>query len=176
MLVGCSEHAESPPQKPWPLETAIARDLTGRFASPATARCDVFGIVPACSAEVLGTQLPIRVASDGRAWTWEIDGHFIDTRAIAPYIDAMLGDLHVKQTAQCGPALQKLARGERLACALSGGGSAFVDIDDAGAIHVELALDRETAKLRAEGVTPERAKELEQKSRALEHTSDDDEP
>jgi hypothetical protein len=176
MLAACSEHAVDTPQKPWPLETAIARELTGRFASPATARCEVFGIVPACSAEVLGTRLPIRVASDGRVWTWDIDGHFIDTRAIAPYVDSMLGDLHVKQSAQCGPALQKLGPGERLACALSGGGSAFVDVDDTGAVRVELAIDRETAKLRAEGMTPERAKELEQKSRALEHTSDDDEP
>jgi len=175
-LVACGGQPVDLPQKPWPLETAIARELTGRFASPATARCDFFAIVPACSAQVLDTQLAIRVASDGHAWTWEVDGHFVDTRAIAPYVDSLLGDLHIKQTAQCGPPLQKLARGERLACTLSGGGSAFVEIDDAGALRVELAVDHETAKVRAEPMTEERAKELEQKSRALEHTSDDDEP
>lgn len=175
-LVACGAQPVDPPQKPWPLETAIARELTGRFASPATARCDFFGIVPACSARVLDTQLPIRVSSDGHAWTWEVDRHFIDTRAIAPYVDSLLGDLHVKQTARCGPALQELAPGERLACTLSGGGSAFVEIDGAGALHVELALDHESASVRAEPMTEERAQELEQKSRALEHTSDADEP
>src|SRR6266404_5377726 len=71
-VFACSDHAIDVPQRPWPLETAIARELTGRFASPATARCDFFGIVPACSAAVLDIQLPIRVSSDGIAWTWRV--------------------------------------------------------------------------------------------------------
>lgn len=175
VFFGCGDHHDAPSHG-WPLETAIARDLTGRFASPATARCDFFGIVPACSAEVLGVQLPIRVTSDGQAWTWKLDAGYVDTRPIAAYVDAMLGELHVKQTSSCGAVLVHVAPGERLACALSGGGSAFVEIGEGGAIRVELELDRAAAAVRAETVTPERAHELEQKSRALEHTSADEEP
>ncbi len=175
VFFGCGEHHETALREP-PLETAIARELTGRFASPATASCDVFARTPTCSAEVLGVELPIRITSDGKAWVWTLDGHFIDTRPIAPYIDAMLRDLHVAQTASCGAPIRRLAPGERLTCMLSGGGRAFVELAADGTPRVELALDRDSAATRDEPMTPERARELDQKSRALEQQLDVEDP
>jgi len=129
-------------------------------------------VVPACSAEVLGTKLPIRVSSDGHAWTWRVDGRFVDTRPIAAYVDSELAEIHVKQTASCGQAIQDI--GSRLVCELSGGGRAFVDVKADGTLALELEVEREGAAARGEAVTPERAKELDQKSRALEKDSDDE--
>jgi hypothetical protein len=175
VICGCGQHRNDAAAGPQPLETAIARELTGRFASPATASCDFFGATPTCDAEVLGVTLPIRVTGDGKAWNWALDGHFIAARPIAAYIDQELVDLHVKQTASCGAPVQKLPADGRIACALSGGGTAFVEIDAQGAIRIELELEREGAAIRAEPVTEQRTKELEQKSHALEQQLDVDE-
>jgi hypothetical protein len=169
-IFGCRDHRRDAVAPAQPLETAIARDLTGRFASPATASCDFFRAVPTCDAEVLGTELPIRVTSDGKSWVWSIDGHFIDARPIAAYIDQELVELHVKQTASCGPAIQKVT--DRMTCALSGGGTAFVEIDAQGTPRVELELERDGAAVRGEPMTEQRARELDQKSRALEKQLD----
>ena len=175
VIFGCQSHRGDGGSPAQPLETSIARELTGRFASPATASCDFFRTVPTCDAEVLGVELPVRVTSDGKAWKWEVDGHFIDARPIAAYVDQELGELHVKQTASCGAPIQKLPRDGRLLCALSGGGTAFVEIDAQGAVHVEVELERQGAAIRAEPMTEERTRELDQKSRALEQQLDVDE-
>jgi hypothetical protein len=117
--------------------------------------------------------LPIRVAADGSGWSWQIDGLVVDTAPIAAYIDTMLADLHVHKTASCGGKLRLVAPGERLACALSGGGTAFVDVAQGGAIQVELALGSAAAAART-AVTP--AEELDKMSRALAGSSTTDEP
>jgi hypothetical protein len=121
---------------------------------------------------VLGTSLPIEVTSDGRAWTWRVAGRFVDTRPIAAYVDSELAEIHVKQTANCGAVLQRIDT--RMACELSGGGRAFVDVRADGTLALELEIERDAAAARGEAVTPERAKELDQKSRALENASDDE--
>jgi len=172
VICGCQNHRGDTVAPAQPLETSIARDLTGRFASPATVSCDFFRAVPTCEAEVLGTELPIRVTSDGKAWVWSIDGHFIDARPIAAYIDQELVDLHVKQSARCGAPIQKLAADGRLACALSGGGTAFVEVGSGGTMRFELELEREGAAARGEPMTEERTRELDQKSHALEQQLD----
>lgn len=172
VIFGCGQHREDAATRSQPLETAIARELTGRFASAATASCDFFRVVPTCDADVLGVELPIRVTADGKGWSWTIDGHFIDARPIATYIDQELVDLHVKQTATCGAPIQRLPADGRLTCALSGGGIAFVQIDAQGKIGVELEVEHDAAAARGEPMTEERARELDQKSHALEQQLD----
>src|SRR5439155_25911510 len=139
--------------------------------APVTVSC----AIATCRAELAGLALPIRVAADGSAWAWNVDGRVVDTAPIAAYVDGMLADLHVKQTASCGAKVVYLPRGERLACALSGGGRAFVDVAPGGALAVELALDRAAAAARGEPSTPERDRELDKMSRALEGGGSGDE-
>jgi hypothetical protein len=158
---------------PSPLETEIARELTARAGGPVTVTC----APRACRAELPDrTVLPIRVAEAGSAWTWQVEGLVVDTPPIAAYVDGVLADLHVAKTASCGAKLQLVPRGERLACTLSGGGTAFVEIASNGAISVELALDSGAAAARGEPSTPERDRELDKMSRALVPSAETDEP
>lgn len=171
--IGCrgDSHTRAPER---PVETAIARDLTARFGMPVEAHCEL--PIPACHATLAdGSVIPVRLTSDGSGFDWHLDG-VIDTQPIARYVDAMLAENHVAKTADCGARVRRIDAGQRLTCELSGGGRAFVDIGAGGALSVELELDPAAAAARGEAVSPAREHELEQKSRALDHGSDTDEP
>ena len=147
------------------IDASIARALTARFGLPVTVTCDV-----ACRAVFVdGTTLPIELHRDG---SWRVPGKVIDGSAIAAYVDATLADLGVAQTARCGPRIQRVAVGDRIACKLSAGGMAFAQIGEHTA-SLELALDAAAATARGEVVTPARAEELAKISRALEKLEGD---
>jgi hypothetical protein len=55
-----------------------------------------------------------------------------------------------------------------VACTLSGGGAAFVQVAADGSTTLELALDKASAAARTELVTPERDRELTLQSKRLE--------
>jgi hypothetical protein len=168
-FAGCADSRSN--DAPPPLETAIARALTARFGVPVTTRCAIIGGTPiACHASLAdGTQLPIAIAGK----TWHLAGRVVETAPIAAYVQGVLADLGRSERATCGPAVQRVAPGQRIACALSGGGAAFVEIASNGALAVELALDRAAAAARTSG-EPER--ELLRRSRALDRGDAAEEP
>lgn len=153
-----------------PLETAIARDLTAKLATSVTATCTVIAVVAKCEAVLAdGTKLPIEVRSEGTEWAWRVAGLVIETAPIVAHINAVLADMKLAQTANCGPRLAYVATGERLGCKLSGGGIAFVELAKDGTASLELDIDVASGSARGELVTPERDRELTAISKALEH-------
>lgn len=170
-LVSCRDrHAEEALRKS-PLETAIARDLTARFATPVTASCVLIAgaIAAKCDAALGdGTKIPIEVGTDHRDWTWRIAGIVVEQRAITDYVSEELGGVHVDQKVDCSPAVHVVQPGDRIACKLSGGGLAFVRVAADGTATLELALDPQAAAARGEIVTPQRDHELVKISKGLE--------
>jgi hypothetical protein len=168
MLVACRDRQPSEARRS-PLETAIARDLTARFAAPVTATCVTVASVAKCEATLVdGTKLPIEVTSVGKEWAWRVAGIVTETAPIVAHINATLGDLKVAQQASCGPRVVFVAPGDRLACTLSGGGIAFVRFEKDGTTSLELDIDPASGSARGELVTPERDRELTGISQALE--------
>lgn len=163
---GDSGNALAPP--PLPLETTIARALTARVHTPVIARCaQVAGVPVMCEAVLAdGFAVPIALERDGTHTRWRIPRPFIDTTAIAAYVDSALAELGVAQRATCGRAIDRVPPGERLACHLSGGGVAFVDLGDR--VKLELALDPETAAIRTIAAPDD---DLLRRSRALDRPS-----
>ncbi len=169
-LVACGDRERSTGARKSPLETAIARDLTAKLAQPVSATCVMAASLPAkCEAALTdGTKLPIEIASEGNEWAWHVSGLVVETAPIAAHVDAALRDLKLVQHASCGASFAFVAAGERLACKLSGGGTAFVRIAKDGTTSLELDLDAASAAARGELVTPERDRELTEISKALE--------
>src|SRR5262249_24967675 len=130
----------------------------------------IVGIPIACHAKLPdGSDVRIRVTSAAGAWEWQLEDR-IDTAAVQAYVDGVLGDLGLAQTARCPP----LSRERRIACALSGGGVAFVDVAASGQLSLELALDAAAATARS---VPTPQRDLVRMSRALQRLDDeDDEP
>jgi hypothetical protein len=149
-----------------PLEREIARDLTARLGIPATTRCLIVAGVAMCRASVDGVALPVVVENHHKEWVWWIEGGVVATAPIAARVRDELADLGVAQTVDCGKAV---ARGQRVTCALSGGGAAFAMIDAHGDVTLELALDPAAA-----GARKEEPHDLTRLSRALEHGSGDE--
>jgi len=150
-----------------PIETAIARELTARFALPVSVTCDM--AVPHCEAKIIdGTKLPIELHTEGKEFVWRVAGMAIDTARIVTYVNASLADLRVEKRASCGTRIQIVKPGDRIGCQLSGGGMAFVRIAGDGATSLELALDASSAAARGEAVTPAREQQLLKISRGLE--------
>ncbi|MGE5186226.1 MAG: hypothetical protein ACM31C_29430, partial [Acidobacteriota bacterium] len=97
-----------------PIDTAIARELTARWGVPLAVHCEL--PMPACHVELPdGSVLPVRLTPDASGWTWQLVDHVVDTQPIARYVEAMLADLHVAQTANCGARVRRIDAGERLA-------------------------------------------------------------
>lgn len=169
-LLGCSDSQVHGPTRPSPLETGIARDLTARFGTPATVSCVVVGAIPiTCNAALGdGTALPIVIENAGKdAWGWRIDGVVIESKTIVAHVEGELAALGVAQGVTCGPAIQLIRPGGRVACTLAGGGAAFVQVAADGSTMLELALDAVSAAARAEPVTPAKEDDLLQRSREL---------
>lgn len=139
---------------------------------PVTVTCFVTLAVPTgCSAKLAdGTALPIVVDGDGDAdgWTWRVDGVVVESAPVVTYVQDALARLGVAQGVSCGPPLQVVPAGDRIACSLSGGGAAFVQVAADGSTSLELALDPGGAAARSEAVTPDREAALLDLSRALE--------
>ena len=170
-LVACGDRRSSEGARKSPLETAIARELTAKIAEPVSATCGMILGAPAkCEATLAdGTKLPIEIANEGKEWAWRVKGLVIETRPIATHIEATLGDLKLAQRAACGARIAFIEPGGRLACKLSGGGTAFVQFAADGTTSLELDLDPASAAARGELVTPERDRELTAISKALEN-------
>jgi hypothetical protein len=152
-----------------PLETEIARDLTGRLAVPVSVQCHVRPPEMQCEAQLFdGTKLPLEITPKGNGWDWRVAGLVVDTAPIASYIDRELADLRVAQHASCGTRIQIVQAGDRIGCRLTGGGMAFVRIAKDGKTSLEIALDAGAAAARGEPVTPAREAELAKISRSLE--------
>jgi hypothetical protein len=169
-LVACRDRDSAEVVRKSPLETAIARDLTARLAVPVSASCVVVAKIPLrCEATLVdGTRLPIEIASEGKEWSWRVAGLVVETAPVAAYVDATLADLHIAQHASCGPRIVVVQPGDRLGCALTAGGMAFVRFARDGTASLELELDPASAKARGEPVTAQRDRELTSISRALE--------
>ena len=174
-FAACGDREAREQTSPPALETAIARELTARFRMPVTTRCAIVAGVPVACHAVLadGTSLPIAVERAGAAYRWHIAGRVVETARVTEYVQGMLDELGIAQRATCGPAVQRLVPGQRLACSLSGGGAAFVEIARDGALAVELAIDRAAAVARTTGETEV---ELVRRSRALDRGDEADEP
>jgi hypothetical protein len=69
--------------------------------------------------------------------------------------------------------VQRLVPGQRLACTLSGGGAACVQVAADGALSLELALDPATAAARGSAATEA---DLLHRSRALDKADEAGEP
>lgn len=140
---------------------AIRRDLARELGEPIrTVRCQA----TACEA-VTAAGLRIAIARTGRApvtWT-TVD--LLDPRPIAAEVHAALASVGSDQAVDCGPLRLASADGDHLACALGGGGAAFVDVAADGAVAVELAMTAAIAEARRAAVDPA---ELERQSRALD--------
>jgi hypothetical protein len=147
-VLGCRDRQVSEQARPSPIETGIARDLTARFGTPATVKCQVAGGIPvACTAKLAdGTALPIALEAAGKdEWGWRVDGLVIESKTIVAYVQEQLAALNIQQTATCGPPIQALRPGERVSCTLSGGGGAFVQVAADGSTSLELLLDGSSA-------------------------------
>jgi hypothetical protein len=170
--VGCRDRHAREQAKPSPLETAIARDLTARFGTSVTVACTIAsaGAPMTCTASLADkTTMPIVLESASASeWAWRIDGRVIDGRAIAAHVEGELAALKISETVTCGPPVQVVRPGDRVACTLSGGGAAFVQVAADGSTTLELALDKASAAARTELVTPERDRELTLQSKRLE--------
>ncbi|MDB4958457.1 MAG: hypothetical protein JWO36_6026 [Myxococcales bacterium] len=159
------------------VEIEASRALTERFAIAMTVRCGFIAGMPFdCAATGGGARLPISVKRARPGWDFWIEGRVVDTRPVVAHIDGLLADLGVSQIVTCGPALLRARADERIACKLSGGGAAFVDLTADGTTSYELALDAATAAVRGEPITPDREHELSRTSGALEQLAGDDEP
>jgi hypothetical protein len=167
-LIACS-HDEVAPPVASPLEATIGKALGARFGVAVIATCTTWQGTPLACGAVLadGPALVIRVRDVGPEWEWWIEGDVVATAPIAAYIRDELADLGAAQEVRCGPSARLVGPGERIDCALGGGGKAFATLAHDGTVTVELALDPAAAAARSEP-----AQGLEQRSRAL-NTSDD---
>jgi hypothetical protein len=165
-VLGCRDRVTDVPVQRWPVETAIARELTARFGVPAQVRCIVIAGVAGCRASVDGVRVPIVVENHRGEWQWRVDGVAIATAPIAARVRDELGDLGVAQAVDCGRAV---VVGTRVTCALGGGGAAFASVARDGTVSLELAIDPAAA-----GVRREVARDLTRTSQALEHGSGDE--
>jgi hypothetical protein len=169
-LVACNRRDPHRVPQPPKIEIDIARDLTARFAAAVTVHCSfVAGMPFDCQATVADSTLPISIKRARPGWDWRIEGQVVETRPLAAHVQGMLSDLGVTQSVTCGRAIIRVRPGERIACKLSGGGAAFVDLAPDGATSYEIALDAVTAAVRGEPLTPDHEHELSRTSGALEH-------
>lgn len=150
------------------LDQAIAHDLSARVGQPVTAHCATFAGIPlACRAHLPdGSELKIRISPGRDGWRWRVEDR-IETAPIQAYVQGVLGDLGIAQTAHC-PALP---RERRIACSLSGGGIAFVEIAATGQLSLELELDPAAAVARS---VPPADRELARMSLALHRLGDEE--
>ena len=155
------------------LAGAIEVTLADRFGQRVRARC--LGLIDVCVAELAdGPTLPIATARDpAGAWVWAVDGLVIDTAPLTAYLTAEVGALGAPQAVACGPRIRRAIAGDRLACALGGGGVAFATVLADGRTSIEIELEPAVARLRAAGdgaTAEERAAdaELAAASRALD--------
>ena len=168
LVLACGTSARDPTR----LEAAIAADLRARLGVVVVTRCGYE--IPMCRAQLAdGTQLPIEVTLVDGSYEWRVRGLLVTTGAIERYLAEELGDLGAPQGARCLPQVRAIAPGERLACALDRGGTAFVAVRADGTTTVEVALDPAAAAARAEVLTPERERDLESASRALADRGDE---
>jgi len=170
-LLGCRDGQVGEGTRRSPLETGIARDLTARFGTPVTVTCKMATGVPvACDGTLAdGTQIPIAIDSASKnEWGWHVDGLVVEARDIVTYVEDELAALRLSHTVTCGPPVHVVQAGDRIACTLSNGGAAFVEIAADGATTLELALDKQSAAARSELVTPDRDRALIEQSKALE--------
>lgn len=169
-LISCGDQKASEKRRHSPLETGIARDLTDRLKVPVSATCALIaGMVSKCEAALSdGTKIPIEVKSDKKDWAWRVDGIVVEEADLANHVRSALTDLHIDQRVDCSPAVHVVVAGDRVACKLSGGGLAFLQIAADGSASLELALDPAAATARGELVTPEKDRQLFEVSKSLE--------
>ncbi len=147
------------------LAAAIEVTLADRFGQRVRARC--LGLVDVCVADLAdGPTLPIVTARDPQgAWVWAVDGLVIDTAPLTAYLTAEVGALGAPQPVACGPRIRRAIAGDRLACALGGGGVAFATVRADGQTSIEIEFEPAVAHLRAAGdgasTDEERAAEAE---------------
>ncbi len=169
-LAACGDRQARENPAPTPLERAISSDLGTRFHTSATTRCAIVAGNPVkCEATLADrTTLPIEIKSERAEWVWRVAGTVVETTPVATWVNGELSALNIAQTADCGPKVVVLQKGERVACKLTGGGIAFVAIDKDGDASLELELDAAAAAARAETITPERDREIMSISKALD--------
>jgi hypothetical protein len=175
-LIACSDHAASEAALPdqSPLERAIAHDVDARLGAASYVHCvEILGVPLSCSALLPDrSELPIALHDAGSAWEWSIDGRLVAAAPIEAYVRDVVRDLGAAQSVTCGAALRRLPAGERVACHLERGGTAFVSVAADGTLGVEVQLDPAAAAARGEPVTHAKDAELDGLSRALAQGSD----
>jgi hypothetical protein len=167
-VLACSAREEQAPLRKSPLESGIARALTEKLGVPVTTRCVIVAGVAGCRAWAGTVQLPLVVENHRGEWTWEVKGRFVSTAPIVTQITGELADLGVAQTVDCGAPVAQID--DRLACKLSGGGSAFVTVASDGRVSLEIAIDPAAA-----GVRSEQPRDLTKTSRALDRAGKEEE-
>ena len=170
MLGACAaDRAPTAPAGPTKLEASIATALGARLGAPIVAHC--LWPLPICVAHLPdGNTLALRVTDAGSAWTWRVDGLLVSAAPLEAYVHDELDALGVDTTASCGPRLRRVAPGERVECRLGNGGAAWLSVHADGTTALE-ARDRRRhggRRAAAEVVTPDRERDLQRQSRALE--------
>ena len=163
MVLACGEHDRTHLPA---IEPAIARSLGDHFGAPVTATCAWIGAIAVGCRATFRDGAALEIAVDGRQW--RVVGRVFATAPLVAYVRAELAELGRTDTIACGPIVHA---GERLACALSAGGTAFLDVGADGEAAIELALDPAVAAVRAE--VP-RDRELVRMSRALDIAGQDE--
>jgi hypothetical protein len=151
------------------LERTIASDLEVKLGRDVKVRCTP----PArCTADLGDATLPITLALSRDGWTWHIDGMLVRTGPIETYLRETVHDLGADQRISCGAPIRSIVVGERIACSLERGGTAFVAVHADGSFGVEVALDRGAAAARTDAADEA---DLLQRSRAgSAHAGNDD--
>ncbi len=151
----------------------MSRELAARFGESFEVAC--FRASTTCSARTTdGTIVPILLTRHARRWDWEVVGLVLPVRDLEVYLRAELRGLGATAAdadrVACGARLRVVQPGDRITCEIAGGGAAFATVREDGSTAIEVLLDADAARARAEIVTPERDDALVEQSRALETT------
>ncbi len=80
---------------------------------------------------------------------WHVDGLVVRVAVIETYLTQLVADLGARQRVDCGRVLRRLEPGDRIACALERGGTAFVTVHADGSFEPEVVLDPASAHARS---------------------------
>ncbi len=92
--------------------------------------------------------VPISVDRTADGWSWRVRGLVVRSGTIEAYLAAELADLGAAQAVACGPPVHVIEAGDRIACTLANGGTAFAIVRADGSFSTEIELDPKAAEAR----------------------------
>jgi hypothetical protein len=141
---GDSPREEVVPTGPSHLELTIARELSDKLGHPVKVVCGTAG----CVGQLQNAMVPIAVERTAEGWTWRVRGLVVRSSAIETYLSAELADLGATQAVSCGAPVHVIEAGDRIACTLAKGGTAFAIVRADGSFSTEIELDPKAAAAR----------------------------